>query len=133
MLFRSGDKLKIIYNIPEEIDCLLPPLLLQPIVENAVKHGVLEKIEGGTVEITAIDNEIETELIVKDDGVGMSPETLSSLFNEDNNSDSIGLNNVNSRLKNKYGKEYRLKIDSKLNKGTIVTMTIPKKQRGKVV
>lgn len=130
---RFGDKLKIIYNIPEEIDCLLPPLLLQPIVENAVKHGVLEKIEGGTVEITAIDNEIETELIVKDDGVGMSPETLSSLFNEDNNSDSIGLNNVNSRLKNKYGKEYRLKIDSKLNKGTIVTMTIPKKQRGKVV
>ncbi|MCG4586656.1 histidine kinase, partial [Anaerosalibacter bizertensis] len=88
---RFGDKLKIIYNIPEEIDCLLPPLLLQPIVENAVKHGVLEKIEGGTVEITAIDNEIETELIVKDDGVGMSPETLSSLFNEDNNSDSIGL------------------------------------------
>lgn len=130
---RFGDKLKIIYNIPEEIDCLLPPLLLQPIVENAVKHGVLEKIEGGTVEITAIDNEIETELIVKDDGVGMSPETLSSLFNEDNNSDSIGLNNVNSRLKNKYGKEYSLKIDSKLNKGTIVTMTIPKKQRGKVV
>lgn len=130
---RFGDKLKIIYNIPEEIDCLLPPLLLQPIVENAVKHGVLEKIEGGTVEIIAIDNEIETELIVKDDGVGMSPETLSSLFNEDNNSDSIGLNNVNSRLKNKYGKEYRLKIDSKLNKGTIVTMTIPKKQRGKVV
>lgn len=130
---RFGDKLKIIYNIPEEIDCLLPPLLLQPIVENAVKHGVLEKIEGGTVEITAIDNEIETELIVKDDGVGMSPETLSSLFNEDNNSDSIGLNNVNSRLKNKYGKEYSLKIDSKLNKGTIVTMTIPKKERGKVV
>lgn len=130
---RFGDKLRIVYNIPEKIDCILPPLLLQPIVENAVKHGVLEKIEGGTVEITAIDNEIETKLIVKDDGVGMSSETLSSLFNEDNNSDSIGLNNVNSRLKNKYGKEYRLKIDSKVNKGTIVTMTIPKKQRRKVV
>ena len=125
---RFGDKLKIVYNIPEDIDCILPPLLLQPIVENAIKHGVLEKIEGGTIEILATDNEWETELVVKDDGVGMSLEVLSSLFEEDK-LDSIGLTNVNNRLKNKYGREYGLKIDSKLNKGTKVTMIIPKKQR----
>jgi two-component system sensor histidine kinase LytS len=130
---RFGDKLKIIYNIPEDIDCTLPPLLLQPIVENAIKHGVLEKIEGGTVEILAIDNLRETVLTVKDNGVGMDQETLSSLFKERDNSNSIGLLNVNNRLKNKYGKEYGLIIDSKPNKGTIVTMTIPKKQRREAV
>lgn len=130
---RFGDKLEIIYNIPKNIDCILPPLLLQPIVENAIKHGVLERIEGGTVEITAIDKEWETELIVKDDGVGMSFNLLSSLFDDEENLDSIGLNNVNNRLKNKYGKNYGLIIDSELNKGTKVTMIIPKKQRRKAV
>ncbi len=44
---RFGDKLEIIYDIPEDIECTLPPLLLQPIVENAVKHGIFEKVEGG--------------------------------------------------------------------------------------
>jgi two-component system sensor histidine kinase LytS len=130
---RFGDKLKIIYNIPENIDCILPPLLLQPIVENAIKHGVLEKIEGGTVEITALDSEWETVLMVKDDGVGMDKDTLSSLFNEKDNSNSIGLANVNNRLKTKYGEEYGLIIDSQLNKGTTVTIRIPKKQRREAV
>lgn len=70
--------------------------------------------------------------MVKDDGVGMSLEVLSSLFEEDK-LDSIGLTNVNNRLKNKYGREYGLKIDSKLNKGTKVTMIIPKKQRREAI
>src|SRR5699024_7503425 len=114
-------------------DCKLPPLLLQPIVENAIKHGVLEKIEGGTVEITAKDKEGFTELIVKDNGVGMSSKQLDNLFKEKKDSDSIGLNNVNNRLKTKYGKEYGLMIDSKLNKGTKVTMIIPKIKRSEAV
>lgn len=70
--------------------------------------------------------------MVKDDGVGMSLEVLSSLFEEDK-LDSIGLTNVNNRLRNKYGREYGLKIDSKLNKGTKVTMIIPKKQRREAI
>jgi len=123
---RFGDKLKILYDVPENIDCKLPPLLLQPIVENAIKHGVLGKIEGGKVEIIARDNDMETELIVKDDGVGIPKECLDSLFEESCNKESIGLINVNERLKNKYGKEYGLIIESEINKGTTVTMVIPK-------
>lgn len=123
---RFGDKLDIIYDIPENIECKLPPLLLQPIVENAIKHGVLGKIEGGRVEIIARDNGKETKLVVKDDGVGISKEDLDSLFKENDNKESIGLKNVNERLRNKYGKEYGLILESEINKGTTATMVIPK-------
>jgi two-component system sensor histidine kinase LytS len=123
---RFGDKLDIIYNIPEDIDCKLPPLLLQPLVENAIKHGVLGKIEGGKVEIIAKDDGSETKLIVKDNGIGISKEELGHLFDEDFHRESIGLRNVNERLKNKYGLKYGLKIESELNKGTIATIVIPK-------
>lgn len=126
---RFGDKLNIIYDIPENIDCSLPPLLLQPIVENAVKHGVFEKVEGSTVEIIAIDNEKETELIVKDNGVGMDEELLESLLDDKDNSTGIGLKNVNNRLKNMYGKDYGLIIKSELGYGTTVKIRIPKKIR----
>ena len=122
---RFGDKLKIIYNIPKGIECSLPPLLLQPIVENAVKHGIFEKLEGGTVEITIIDNSRETELIVKDNGIGMSEETLSTLF-ADGKGRGIGFKNVNDRLKSKYGEKHGLDIKSQLGQGTIVKMIIPK-------
>jgi len=123
---RFGDKLDIIYDIPENIECKLPPLLLQPIVENAIKHGVLGKIEGGRVEIIARDNGKETKLVVKDDGVGISKEDLDCLFKENDNKESIGLKNVNERLRNKYGKEYGLILESEINKGTTATMVIPK-------
>ena len=126
---RFGEKLNIIYDIPDNIECLLPPLLLQPIVENAVKHGIFEKVEGSTIEIIALDYEMETELIVKDNGVGMSEELLASLFDDKDNSTGIGLKNVNNRLKNKYGKGYELIIESTLGCGTTVKMRIPKKIR----
>lgn len=127
---RFGDKLNIKFKIPENIDCTLQPLTLQPIVENAIKHGILEKIEGGTIEIEAIDCEDETQLIVKDDGVGMSSQYLASIFNSKKENDSIGLINVNNRLINKYGKDYGLDIKSNLGQGTIVSMRIPKTQGG---
>lgn len=125
---RFGDKLNIVFDIPDKIDCTLPPLLLQPLVENAVKHGIFEKVDGGTVQIKAIDNGRETELIVEDDGIGMSEELLCSLLN-DQVSTGIGLNNVNNRLKAMYGKEYGLIIESKIGQGTRVKMRIPKKER----
>lgn len=125
---RFGDKLNVIYDIPENIDCTLPPLLLQPLVENAVKHGIFEKIDGGTVEIRAIDKARETELIVRDDGIGMSQELLSTLLDEEA-STGIGLKNVNNRLKTMYGEKYGLIIESELGYGTTVKMRIPKKER----
>ena len=122
---RFGDKLEIIYNISEDVKCKLPPLLLQPLVENAIKHGVLEKIEGGKVEIIGCKEGKGTKLIVRDNGVGIPKEILDTLFNKDNTRDSIGLTNVNERLKNKYGEEYGLKIESQVDFGTTATIIIP--------
>lgn len=126
---RFGDKLKVIFDIPEDIDCSLPPLILQPIVENAVKHGVLERVEGGTVLIKATDIEWATELMVKDDGVGISEELLSSLLKGNNNISKIGIKNVNDRLRTKYGTDFGLSIESKIDVGTTVKMLIPREFR----
>lgn len=123
---RFGDKLDIIYDIPENINCKLPPLLLQPLVENAIKHGVVNRIQGGKVKISASESEKEIKLEVEDDGVGIAEEKLDYLLDNDENRDCIGLKNVNERLKNKYGDNYGLKIRSEINKGTNVTIIIPK-------
>jgi len=123
---RFGEKLHVIYDIPKEIKCNLPPLILQPIVENAIKHGIFGKIEGGTVKIKAIDEKNETKLIVSDDGVGMTKDFVDQIFNEKDKNDSIGIINVNNRLISKYGKEYGLTINSEQGAGTVVIMKIPK-------
>lgn len=67
-----------------------------------------------------------TVLIVEDKGVGIKEDVLDNLFNNKENKDSIGLINVNSRLKNKYGESYGLEINSQYNEGTTVMMKIPK-------
>lgn len=123
---RFGDKLEVEYHIEENIDCKLPPLILQPLVENAIKHGIFGKIEGGKIEIIARDIDLGTELIVKDNGVGIAKEKLESLFEKGSTSEGIGMKNVNERLVNKYGPEYGLKIESEVNKGTTISMVIPK-------
>ncbi|WP_242863188.1 sensor histidine kinase [Caloranaerobacter ferrireducens] len=126
---RFGDKLNVKFDIPDKITCFLPPLILQPIVENSIKHGIMEKLEGGTIIIKAIDDEKETILIVKDDGVGMDEEYIKHIFSKREGNDSVGLINVNNRLKNKYGEEYGLKIESELGVGTTVIMRIPKNSK----
>ena len=123
---RFGDKLEIEFDIEEGIDCKLPPLILQPLVENAIKHGVLGKIEGGKVEIIARENGIGTELIVRDNGVGIPRDKLECLFEDGCTKEGIGLKNVNERLINKYGSEYGLRLESEVDRGTIATMVIPK-------
>lgn len=126
---RFGEKLNIVYDIDDAADCKLPPLILQPIVENAIKHGVLNNINGGTVEVKATNYNDHTEIIISDDGVGIAPDLLKSLFNKDDSKKCIGLKNVNDRLKNKYGEHFGLCITSELNVGTTVKLIIPKNER----
>ena len=129
-LARFGDKLKINYDIPFGIKCRIPPLILQPIVENAVKHGIFNKEEGGTVWIKASVGESEYELSVKDDGVGIEPELMNRLKKDLNSCNRIGLGNVNKRLICKYGINYGLDINSKLGEGTTVIIRIPNTVEG---
>src|SRR5690606_33323543 len=90
---RFKDKLNVVYDIPDNIDCKLPPLILQPLVENAVKHGIWEKVEGGTVVIKAREKRKATEIIIKDDGVGMRQDKIEYFLEGDMDTNKIGLKN----------------------------------------
>lgn len=115
---RFDERLNIVYDI-QEFDFMVPPLSIQPIVENAVKHGIMKKIEGGTVTIKTYENNEMYIIEVSDDGVGFDVE----LVRKDENK-HIGLNNVRYRLSTMC--KGSMTISSELDKGTVVTVYIYK-------
>jgi len=124
---RFEEKLEVEYNVDENIRFLLPPLTLQPIVENAIKHGILKKKNGGKVIITAKEDDDKIVVSIYDSGVGIEKDKIDNLLNLDiDDSNSIGLNNVNKRLSYIYGDKYSLKINSELNNWTEVIMELAK-------
>ncbi|MCT4563614.1 MAG: histidine kinase [Maledivibacter sp.] len=123
---RFEDKLKIIYEMEDDLRCFIPPLSLQPIVENAIKHGILPQKQGGTVRIKGSKKDDEVNIIISDDGVGIEENKVLQILRHDNKYDtSIGINNVNLRLKGIFGERYGLKIESKVGTGTSVHFKIP--------
>ncbi|ULL18316.1 response regulator [Paenibacillus sp. H1-7] len=118
---RFGSRLQVKYTIEPDLHCMMPPLLLQPLVENAVRHGIGQKPNGGTVEIRACRVPGGVEFTVEDDGIGMGEELLFKL-NEDQGS-GVGTGNVNRRLKMLYNQT--LRIDSEPDRGTIITFYLP--------
>ncbi|MEF3306927.1 ATP-binding protein [Paenibacillus sp. GYB003] len=115
---RFGDRLRVNYAVDEEARCMLPPLTLQPIVENAVRHGIGPKPEGGTVDIAVRRGDGGVVIVVEDDGVGMDGPKLLAL--ESGGSSGIGVDNVNRRLQMSGGR--KLTIRSEPGKGTQVTL-----------
>lgn len=124
---RFLERLKVIYEIERGIDCKLPPFILQPIVENAVKHGLGPKEEGGIIRIGVYQKGDYVIIEVEDNGVGMEQEQIRVLLQAKNSKKGIGVSNVNQRLKSIYGE--RLKIESELGKGTKVIVPILKNQQ----
>ncbi|WP_422447176.1 ECF transporter S component [Thermoanaerobacterium sp. DL9XJH110] len=122
---RFGDRLKAVFEIDPGVDIMVPPLLLQPLVENAVKHGLLPKKQGGTVRIIARNVGDGAEIVVADDGVGMEAGVAEEVLSQRTFRDRIGLSNVNSRLESLYGKKSRLTISSRPGSGTQVKFFIP--------
>ncbi|MDA8227770.1 MAG: sensor histidine kinase [Desulfitobacterium hafniense] len=126
---RFGDSLTVVEQVePESEDCLVPALTLQPLVENAIKHGIYPKVNGGTITIRSRADNQALRLIVEDDGVGMSEERIRAISGNKVNSATgagIGLSNVNNRLKYLYGQDSGLSIDSVEGRGTSITITIP--------
>ncbi len=123
---RFKDKIKVKYNIEEGLVFGVPPLMLQPIVENAIKHGILKREIGGTIEINIKRKEDYFVIRVVDDGVGMTEEELANLFttSDDNKRKRVGFKNINKRLKKLYNED--LRINSTKGQGTIVEFKIPK-------
>jgi two-component system LytT family sensor kinase len=133
---RFGDRLNVILQVaPEVLPVAVPFLCLQPLVENAVRHGIEGKAEAGTITIVAEDNGAEACISVEDDGVGMDPERLRRMFAGDAADDSgtapgIGLSNVDERLRQVYGDEYGLIVETAVGAGTKVSLRVPKYKAG---
>jgi two-component system sensor histidine kinase YesM len=112
---------------PETAGCKLPKLILQPIVENAIFHGILPKGGQGLVSISSEKVEGNLVITIRDDGIGMNPDQLSKLFSgyTDTNFNKIGIKNVDERIKLNYGEDYGLAVLSRENAETIVTIVLP--------
>jgi two-component system, LytTR family, sensor histidine kinase LytS len=127
---RFGDKLHVEYDIEDGVERFtVPGLILQPLVENAVKHGLLPKREGGTVVIRARRKEKQiVELTVADNGVGMEVDPFKPALDEKSAGrqlSGIGLANVKSRLQSIYGEPCGIVIESKSGSGTTCTIQLP--------
>ncbi len=127
---RLDDRLQVDWRIPEKgsdlMEFLVPTLILQPIVENAVIHGIAPKLEGGclSIEIQPLGDDIM--LTVADNGLGFDPAPRpDSLGPQKNSRKAIGITNVDQRLRSLYGDEYHLLIESHPGSGTRVEIRIP--------
>lgn len=133
---RFTDKFDSVIEVEEDMDpgkLLILPLLLQPVVENAILHGLEEKERGGVIHISVGKQEGEEELLcigISDNGNGMTEENLACLQRTIEEKDmsrnkSIGLYNINQRIKLTYGHKYGVRIYSVLGEGTRVCLLLP--------
>jgi two-component system LytT family sensor kinase len=119
------DKLRVVKELePASLDTLVPSMLLQPLVENSIKHGISSKVEGGSVYLRSRLTESLLIIEVEDDGVGMGF-AASSLATSGQGGTGIGMANVAERLKVLYGDTATMTVDSREAKGTLVRLRLP--------
>ncbi len=120
-LVRFGDNLRFERDIdPHTLDMLVPSMLLQPLVENSVKHGLSNKVGGGTIRIETRVDAGRLFIRVEDDGVGIPESKLARMLDT-----GIGVSNVRERLNVLFGSNYRMWIDSQPGNGTRIEIELP--------
>jgi len=118
---RFGPQLRVDKEIaPQTLDVIVPSMILQPLVENSIKHGLSRKVGGGRITIKTHARDGHTVIEVHDDGLGMTEEQLVHALG-----DGIGLSNVDERLRVIYGANYHLKLTSVPGEGTCASVAIP--------
>jgi two-component system LytT family sensor kinase len=123
-MVRFGDKLRFQKDVsPGTLDLLVPSMLLQPLVENSIRHGLSGKLEGGMISIRSQAENGRIRVSVEDDGVGIPEARLATLLEN-----GIGVSNVNERLKVLFGDDYRMYVDSKPDAGTRIEIEFPELQ-----
>ena len=121
---RFRDSLHVTIDVPDEtLGAVVPTMSVQPLVENAVRHGVERRAGTGRVAITARVLGGDVELCVSDDGVGIAPGRVEAVLAGAGG--GIGLSNVDARLRATFGERYALRIESQAGEGTIAVMTVP--------
>jgi two-component system LytT family sensor kinase len=124
---RFGDRLEVTLRVaPEVLAVKVPFLSIQPLVENAVRHGIERKEGSGRVTILAQDVGAEALITIEDDGVGEDPERVRRALAGDESTDSVGLGNVDERLRAAFGDAYGLVVETAPGAGTQVTVRVPK-------
>jgi sensor histidine kinase YesM len=122
---RFEERLNVVWEVEPNHGLQLPPLTIQPLVENAVKHGILSKFEGGTVRIRIADDGDYSTVTISDDGAGIEEEQVRGLLDGERRSGrGIGLLNTHRRLKQQYGDG--LSVHSEPGAGTSISFRIPK-------
>ena len=128
-MVRFGDKLAFQKEIePDTLDHLVPSMLLQPIIENSIRHGLSSKVDGGMIRVRSRLAEGRLCVTVEDNGVGIPENKLATLFDQ-----GIGVSNVNERLKVLFGQDYRMWVDSRPGEGTTTGIEMPALQPGLAV
>jgi two-component system, LytTR family, sensor kinase len=126
---RFGERLRVRVQVdPDILPAVVPVLSVQPLVENAVRHGVESRAEGATIEIEGRSVGADVQLRIRDDGVGIEPEAASAALA--GNGRGIGLHNVHSRLRTTFGEGYGLDVRPATGAGTEVVVTLPKFRAG---
>ncbi len=130
---KYGQRIKLRVDVdPELLSCEVPKLILQPLVENAILHGLEEKLEGGTIEVGVRQVGERIRLVVSDDGLGADEERINRMLNEeDERQEVFALGNIDERIKLQYGREFGLSFSSKIGEGTVVEVLVPAAGRTK--
>ena len=120
-MVRFGEKLRFEKDIAADtLDVMAPAMLLQPIIENSIKHGLASKIDGGVIRVRSRLESGRLKIVIEDDGAGIAEAKLASLFES-----GIGISNVNERLKVLFNGDCRMFIDSKPGEGTRTELEMP--------
>jgi two-component system LytT family sensor kinase len=128
---RFGDRLSVTLRVaPEVLPVAVPFLCLQPLVENAVQHGLEGRTEPGHITIVAEDIGHEASISIDDDGVGIEPDLVRRVLSGERTGDRVGISNVDERLRSVFGDEYGLTIETAPGAGTRVSLRVPKYRSG---
>jgi two-component system sensor histidine kinase LytS len=127
---RFGDRIRVNIDVAEGCGPWpIPPLIIQPLMENAIKHGIIIRENGGTVTLRIAQHLECLEILVEDDGVGIPQDKLSTFFQKkelESQHEGVGLRNSNHRLEQIYGPQYKMDIKSRPDQGTSITFRIPR-------
>ncbi len=120
---RFVNKIDCDFDVDDHLGLMIPPLILQPLVENSVQHGILKKPGDGRIDIRVVRKSEHVVITIEDNGIGMDQSELHSIMFGKGSSHSVGLKNINKRLMYYYGTS--LKIESEPGQGCKITITIP--------